>query len=508
MNKSEPLLRITNLTKRFGEVIANKDVSFEINPGEIHCLLGENGAGKTTLAECLYGYYHPEDGEISFNERQVKIASPSDAIRLGIGMVHQHFILVRPLSVIENIVVGTDAAQTFLNLTEAARKLEQLCVDYDVSIDLSAKIWQLSVGEQQWVEILKALFGGVKLLILDEPTAVLTPQEADKLFVILKKMKADGLSILFITHKLREVMEVSDRVTVLRRGEKVATVNTTDVTHADLAKMMVGREVVFRVSKPETEIGEPVLEIEGLYAQNDRDQEALCNVSLDVKAGEIVGIAGVSGNGQRELFETVVGVRPSASGKILLAGTDITNRNSQTISSLGMAHIPEDRLEEGLIPDFTVAENLILGLHKNKFYKYGGGMLDMRGVTDFADKCIKDFEIVTPSSRQPTRNLSGGNLQKVIIARELSSQPKCLIANQPTRGLDVGAIEYVHNRLLQQREHGTGILIFSEDLDEIMNLADRILVIFKGSIVGELDPEATSREEIGLLMAGRLEISQ
>ena len=507
MNKSEPLLRISKLTKIFGEVTANKDVSFEIKPGEIHCLLGENGAGKTTLAECLYGYYHPEGGEIYFNERQVEITSPSDAIRLGIGMVHQHFILVRPLSVIENIVVGTDAAQIFLDLTKATGKLEQLCADYDVSIDLSAKIWQLSVGEQQWVEILKALFGGVKLLILDEPTAVLTPQEADKLFVILKKMKEDGLSILFITHKLREVMEVSDRVTVLRRGEKVATVNTVDVTHADLAKMMVGRDVVFRVSKPEVKIGEPVLEIEGLCAQNDRDREALCNVSLDVNAGEIVGIAGVSGNGQRELFEAIVGVRSSGTGKILLAGTDITNRNPQTISYLGMAHIPEDRLEEGLIPDFTVAENLILGLHKSQFFKYGGGMLDTRSMMDFAEKCIEDFEIVTPSSRQPTRNLSGGNLQKVIIARELSGQPKCLIANQPTRGLDVGAIEYVHNRLLQQREHGTGILIFSDDLDEIMNLADRILVLFKGSIIGELDPDTATREEIGLLMAGSLESS-
>ena len=508
MNKSEPLLRIAKLTKMFGEVIANKDVSFEINPGEIHCLLGENGAGKTTLAECLYGYYHPEGGKIYFNEKQVEIDSPSDAIRLGVGMVHQHFILVRPLSVIENIVVGTDATRFFLDLTNATNKLEQLCADYDVSIDLSAKIWQLSVGEQQWVEILKALFGGVKLLILDEPTAVLTPQEADKLFVILKKMKADGLSILFITHKLREVMEVSDRVTVLRRGEKVATVNTADVNHADLARMMVGREVVFRVSKPKVAIGEPVLEIEELCVQNDRDQEALCSVSLDVKAGEIVGIAGVSGNGQRELFEAIVGVRSPETGKIRLAGTEITSRNPQAIASLGMAHIPEDRLEEGLVPDFTIAENLILGLHKNRFFKYRGGMLDTRGVADFADQCIQDFEIATPSSRLPTRNLSGGNLQKVIIARELSGQTKCLIANQPTRGLDVGAIEYVHNRLLQQRQYGTGILIFSEDLDEILNLADRILVIFKGSIVGELDPATTSREEIGLLMAGSLESSQ
>ena len=434
MDKNKTLLRTDKLTKRFGEVVANHEVSFEINSGEIHCLLGENGAGKTTISECLYGYYHPEGGKIYFNEKLVKITSPSDAIRLGIGMVHQHFILARPISVIENIVVGTNAARMFLDLTEAKRRLEQLCADYDVSVDLNAKIWQLSVGEQQWVEILKALFVGVKLLILDEPTAVLTPQEADKLFVILKKMKQDGLAILFITHKLKEVMAVSDRVTVLRRGEKIATVNTTDVTRADLAKMMVGREVVFRVSKPEVEIGETVFEVEELCAQNDREQEALCSLSLNVRAGEIVGVAGVSGNGQRELFEAIVGVRKAGSGKILLSGKDITNQNPFTIAALGMAHIPEDRLAEGLVPDFTVAENLILGLHMSRFFKYGGGMLDTQEVDVFADKCIEDFEIATPSTNQPTRNLSGGNLQKVIIARELSGNPKFLIANQPTRG--------------------------------------------------------------------------
>lgn len=505
MGKSKYLLRTLKLTKRFGEVIANHEVSFEINPGEIHCLLGENGAGKTTLAECLYGYYYPDEGEIYFNEERVNINSPTDAIRLGIGMVHQHFILVRPLSVIENIVVGTDAVRMFLNLSKATRRLEQLCAEYDVSLDLSAKIWQLSFGEQQWVEILKVLFGGVKLLILDEPTAVLTPQEAEKLFVILKKMKQGGLSILFITHKLNEVIEVSDRVTVLRHGEKVATVNTSDVTRADLARMMVGRDVVFRVNKPEVEVGGPVLEVKKVCARNDWGQEALCNVSLNVKAGEVVGIAGVSGNGQKELFESIIGVRSIDSGEILLSGTEITKQSVQAIASQGMAHIPEDRLKEGLVPDFSVAENLILGLHKHRFFKYGGCSLDTKDVESFADNCIKNFEIITPSSRQPTRNLSGGNIQKVVIARELSGHPICLVANQPTRGLDVGAIEYVHNRLLMQCEKGTGILIFSDDLDEIINLADRILVIFKGSIVGKLDPSAASREEIGLLMAGSLE---
>lgn len=508
MEKSEPLLRTVKLTKRFGSVIANKEVSIEINPGEIHCFLGENGAGKTTLSECIYGFYSPESGDIYFNGKRVDIKSPSDAIDLGIGMVHQHFILVRPLSVIENIIVGTDAAHVFLNLSEASKKLEKLCSAYDLCLDLSARIWQLSVAEQQWVEILKALFGGVKLLILDEPTAVLTPQESEKLFVILRKMKQEGLSILFITHKLNEVIEVSDRVTVLRKGEKVATVNTADVTRADLARMMVGREVVFRLNKPEVTIGEPVLEVKNLCANNDRRQEALRNLSLNVKAGEIVGIAGVTGNGQKELFESIVGVRPTSSGEIILSGTDITHASvasiaSMGLASMGMASIPEDRLKEGVVPDFSISENLILGLHKFRFFKFHGCFLDSREVEHFADNCIKDFDITTPSSKQPIRNLSGGNIQKVVLARELSGNPICLIADMPTRGLDVGAIEYVHNRLLMQCEKGTGILLFSDDLDEIMNLADRILVIFKGSIVADL-PTTASREEIGLLMAGSL----
>lgn len=508
LENSEPLLRTVKLTKTFGSVVANREVSLEINPGEIHCFLGENGAGKSTLSECLYGFYCPDCGEIYFEGKKVEIKSPSDAIRLGIGMVHQHFILVRPLSVVENIIVGTDAARTILNLSEATSKLEKLCADYDLTLDLSAKIWQLSVAEQQWVEILKALFGGVKLLILDEPTAVLTPQEADKLFVILRKMKHEGLSILFITHKLNEVLEVSDRVTVLRKGEKIATVNTADVTREDLARMMVGRDVVFRLDKPKVTIGEPVLEVKNVCAHNDRKQEALRNLSLTVNRGEIVGVAGVSGNGQKELFESIVGVRPIDSGKVLLAGKDITRASvaeisSMGLSAMGMASIPEDRLKEGVIPDFSISENLVLGLHKNRFFKFNGCYLDSKAVDKFSEECIHDFDIVTPSAKHPIKNLSGGNIQKVVLARELSGNPVCLLANMPTRGLDVGAIEYVHNRLLKQCEKGTGILLFSDDLDEIKNLADRILVIFKGKIVADL-PSTASRDEIGLLMAGSI----
>ena len=507
MDKScEPLLRTEKLTKRFGDVVANKDVSVEINPGEIHCFLGENGAGKTTLSECLYGFYTPDSGEIFFNGKRVEIKTPSDAINLGIGMVHQHFILVRPLSVIENIIVGTDAAHMFLNLSEAQKKVQKLCSDYDIALDLSAKIWQLSVAEQQWVEILKALFGGVKLLILDEPTAVLTPQEADKLFAILRKMKEDGLSILFITHKLNEVIQVSDRVTILRRGEKVSTVLTKNVTKEDLATMMVGREVLFRLCKPSVTIGKSVLKLENLSAHNDRKQIALQNVSLEVRAGEIVGVAGVTGNGQKELFECIVGVRPSDAGTICLADTDITHGSVEKIAAMGlssmcMASIPEDRLKEGVIPDFSISENLILGLHKYNFFNFNGFSINSKAIDKFSENCIRDFDILTPSSKQPIRNLSGGNIQKVVLARELSREPICLIADMPTRGLDVGAIEYVHNRLLSECTKGTGILLFSDDLDEILNLADRILVIFKGTIVADL-PVQTSREEIGLLMAG------
>jgi ABC-type uncharacterized transport system ATPase subunit len=500
------ILQTRALTKRFGSVLANDQISLDVRKGEIHCLLGENGAGKTTLAECLYGFYQPDAGEIRFKGEPVEIDSPSDAIRLGIGMVHQHFVLVRPLTVLENIVVGTESAAPILDMGPAQHRLERLCSEYGLSMDLDAKIWQLSVGQQQWVEILKALFVGIDLLILDEPTAVLTPQEANNLFAILNRMKSEGLSIIFITHKLREVMQVSDQVTVLRKGRKVATVPTGQVTRSELAEMMVGREVIFRVTKEVARSGPAILEIEDLVAQDDREQTALRGISLTVRKGEIVGVAGVSGNGQRELFEAIIGVREGLRGRIALAGEDITHLSPRQIAVRGVAHIPEDRLSEGLVPDFSVAENLMLGLHQDHFFR-GGLYLDQREVHGFAQECIDDFGIVTPSQKQRTRNLSGGNLQRVILARELARDPKCLVANQPTRGLDVGAIEYVHRRLIERRDDGVAVLLFSEDLDEILDLSDRVLVIFKGQIVGELDPKTASREQIGLLMAGITERS-
>lgn len=503
----ETFLRAVNLTKRFGSLTANSEISFEIARGEIHCLLGENGAGKSTFAECLYGYYQPDAGEIYIRGQKIRIQSPSDAIARGIGMVHQHFVLLRPMTILENIIVGTDAAAPILDFRMARERLNAICEEYGISVDLDSRVWQLSVGEQQWVEILKALFVGVDLLILDEPTAVLTPQEADKLFAILRKMRQEGISILFITHKLREVMAVSDRVTVFRKGELVSTVHTAEVNQMDLASMMVGREVLFQVNKEPREPGEPVLEVQDLRATNDRGLPALMGVSLQVRRGEIVGVAGVSGNGQRELFETIVGVREADSGRILLDNQEITRRSPAWIADAGISHIPEDRLKEGLIPDFSIAENLILGLHRNRFF-WKGLYPDSEAVNEFARRCLEEFSIVATSQDQKTSNLSGGNLQRVILARELSTDPKVLIANQPTRGLDVGAIEYVHQRLIEERDTGVGVLLFSEDLDEILNLSDRIIVLFCGEIVQAIPASKAVREEIGLLMAGMGEESE
>lgn len=500
----EPLLRIENLTKRFPQVVANDCIYLDIKKGELHCLLGENGAGKSTLAECLYGYLTPDSGKVYFKGQEVRFTSPSDAINLGIGMVHQHFVLVQPLSVIENIIAGTQSKGLLLDLATAEERLKDLCQSYGLQLDLQAKIWQLSVGEQQWVEILKALYVGVELLILDEPTAVLTPQETERLFVILERMKQQGLSILFITHKLKEVMRVSDRVTVLRKGKLVNTACTADVTREGLARMMVGREVVFNVEKEDIQPGAPLLEIRDLHALNDKDQEALRGINLVLHEKQIIGIAGVSGNGQKEFFEVLVGVRPASRGEFLLGGKRLTGSTPEEIAKKGLAHIPEDRLEEGLIPEFTVEENLVLGLQRNqRFNKHG--LLDFRTIREFAQECIQAFEIATRLATQQTRTLSGGNLQKVILARELSQQPRCLIANQPTRGLDVGAIEYVHRRLLEQRKQGVGTLLISEDLDEIFSLSDCIVVFFKGEIVGQFTCAEADLQKIGLLMAGGME---
>jgi ABC-type uncharacterized transport system ATPase subunit len=497
----ELLLEVAGVSKRFPQVLANDDVSFSVRRGEIHCLLGENGAGKSTLAEILYGVHRPDSGTIRFAGKPVTISAPRDAIHLGIGMVHQHFVLVPPLSVLENIVIGTQHSGLRLDMRTAGEKLGSLCAAYDLALNPNAKVSQLCVGEQQWVEILKALYVGVELLILDEPTASLTPLEAEKLFVIIKKMRADGLSLVFITHKLNEVMEVSDRVTVMRKGKVVSTVNTAETTPRELARMMVGREIVFRLDKGHSEPGATLLEISGLCARDDRGVAALQGISLNVRRSEIVAVAGVSGNGQKELYDVLTGVRKATAGQVLLEGKNLTNGSPSAIASSGVASVPEDRIRQGLVMNFRIDENLMLGIQRKTPFS-SGGLLNQGAINGFARDAIEAYDIATPSAKTVTRVLSGGNLQKVILARELSQKPKCLIISQPTRGLDVGATEYVRQRLLDERDRGAGILLISEDLDEVFNLATRIAVMFKGKIVGVLDADKATREEVGLLMAG------
>jgi len=495
------LLETKNLTKQFPLVLANDKVNFEVREREIHCLLGENGAGKSTLTESVFGFYSPDAGEIYWKGEKVEISSPSEAMELGIGMVHQHFMLVETHSVLENIMLGRDTPGPLMDEKGARARISELCEQYGVDMDPDTLIWQLSVGEQQWVEIIKALYDGVELLILDEPTAVLTPQESERLFSILKKMSSEGLSIIFITHKLNEVVQVADRVTVLRKGKKVDTVNTWEITKADLARMMVGREVVFRVKRDDIDRGLPILELKGISACNDLGLECINCVDLSVHKKEIIGIAGVAGNGQKELFEVLIGMRQAEDGKVILNGELISGKSTGYIRKKGMAHIPSDRIKEGLVMDFSIAENMILGNEWTPPYRKGL-QLNTKAIRQFAEQGLEAYDIAASSIDHHTGSLSGGNLQKVILAREIGSQPSVLIANQPCRGLDVGVIEYVHNQFLELREKGVGIVLFSEDLDEILTLADRIAVIFKGEILGIFDAADSDIETIGLLMAG------
>jgi general nucleoside transport system ATP-binding protein len=500
------LLQTERLTKRFARVVANDGITFDIRRGEVHCLLGENGAGKSTLAKCLYGAYRPDSGTIRLKGQLVELNSPRDAIDLGIGMVHQHFILAPPLTVLENIIVGLESRSVLLDLKRAEASLQELCQSYGISVDLHARIWQLSVGEQQWVEILKALYVGAELLILDEPTAVLTPQETERLFAVLRQMTAKGLSVILITHKLHEVMNVSDRVTILRKGKLEATVSTAEVTKQDLAKMMVGREVLFRVEKERMLPGEPVLEINQLEALGNRGQPALRGITLTLHRNEILGLAGVAGNGQKELFEVLVGVRSAQRGSIFLEGENILGCSPAHIAAKGVGYVPDDRQKEGLVPDFSVKENLILGLQRSRQYTKWL-FLDFERIRQASAHAVSTFEIVTPGLDAPVKVLSGGNQQKIILAREIGQCPQCLLANQPTRGLDVGVIEYVQHRLLEMRADGAGILLASEDLDELLNLSDRIAVIFRGEIMGIMDAQDASLDQIGLLMAGVREVA-
>ena len=496
----EPLLRTQALTKIFHQVVAIDSVSFDVRPGEIHCLLGENGAGKSTLAECIYGFYKPEQGQIFVQGQPVEMSSPAEAIGHGIGMVHQHFVLVPTLSVLENIVVGTNASGILLELGKAEKEVKRLCQRYCVELDLGAKVWQLPVGQQQWVEILKVLYVGARLLILDEPTAVLTPQESRALFEILGMMTRENMSVILISHKLNEVLQ-SDRVTILRKGKKIATAQTAETTREELTAMMIGREVDVSLTKDDPVMGPEILAIQKLKARDDRGREALRGIDLVVRGGEIVGIAGVAGNGQKELFETLIGVRKARSVQVTLLGEDITRRSPKYIQEKGVAFIPEDRFAEGLVPDFSVEENLILGSQRAARFK-SRGFIDFARVADFANKCIADYEIATPSGKTITRTLSGGNAQKLIVAREFAQAAKLTLANQPSRGLDVGVIEYMHQVLLEKRREGGAILLASEDLDELYNIADTIVVIYKGQIMGRFPAAEADIQQIGLLMVG------
>jgi ABC-type uncharacterized transport system ATPase subunit len=495
-------LELRGITKRFGPVVANDRVDFDLRPGEVHALLGENGAGKSTLMSILYGLYHPDDGEILVDGEQVRVDSPSKAIDLGIGMVHQHFMLVPVMSVTENIVLGNEPRSGgFLDLREGARRVRELSERYGLAVDPDAVIEDVTVGMQQRVEILKTLYRDARILVLDEPTAVLTKQEAGELFEVLRALKEDGVAIVFISHKLGEVLEIADRVTVLRRGKRIDTVPTAGATEQSLARLMVGRDVLLQVEKPDTKRGDPALEVEELHVRDDRGLEAVRGVSLTVRGGEIVALAGVDGNGQQELVEAIAGLRDvEPGGRIRIAGHDVSNRGVRAACDAGVAHIAEDRHLRGLVLDFTLAENLAL----REYYKRplsNNGWLNIAYMNARARELLQEYDVRGGSPGTLAASLSGGNQQKVCVAREISSNPSLLIAHQPTRGLDVGAIEFVHRRLVAERDEARGILLVSLESEEVRSLADRILVIYEGEIVGEFPPDATE-EELGVAMTG------
>ena len=495
-------LEMRGITKRFPGVLANDHVDFDVHAGEVHALLGENGAGKSTLMKILYGLYQPDEGEILLNGKPVGISSPNDSINLGIGMIHQHFMLVQTLTVAENVALGLPSSRGALtDLDRVSKRIVELADIYGLKIDPSAFIWQLSVGQQQRVEIIKALYRGAALLILDEPTAVLTPQEVDELFIIMRQMVKDGHALIFISHKLHEVVEISNRVTVLRDGYKIGTRPTSETTKQDLANWMVGREVGFTPDHGKIEIGEVRLKLDQVACSSDRGTPGLRGVSLEVYSSEILGIAGVSGNGQRELAESITGVRKVTSGKVFLEGKEITNFAPGEITDRMLSYIPEERMRDGMINEFTIAENMILREHhKTPYSRYG--FLNLRDISKHASNLIQQFHVKTPSQETHAKNLSGGNIQKVVLAREISRNPRAIIAAQPTRGLDIGATEYVREQLLAERRKGAAILLISEDLDEILALSDRIAVIYEGQIMDIIPRANATPEKLGLLMAG------
>lgn len=498
------VVEMKNITKVFPGVVANDDVNFALEQGEIHVLLGENGAGKTTLMNQLYGLYGPTSGEIYINGKLTKIKDPNVAISLGIGMVHQHFMLVEPFTVAENIVLGSEPSLNGgikLDMDKAVKDVEEISTKYGLKVDPTVKIQDISVGMQQRVEILKALYRGADILILDEPTAVLTPQEIDELGEILRKLTKQGKSIILITHKLKEVMAMSDRVTVIRRGQKIDTLKNENTNTDELAEIMVGRKVNLVVEKDDKVAGDVVMSVKNLTASDNRGIPALKGVSFDVKAGEIFAIAGVDGNGQSELVEVITGLRKSTGGSVSLLGKDLTNKPTKSVIEAGISHIPEDRHKRGLVLQHTLAENSVLGSHKDAPFSKGG-VLDYSTIHNFCLDLIEEFDVRTPNEKVAAKSLSGGNQQKLIVARELSRKPELLIASQPTRGVDVGAIEFIHKRLVAERDKNKAVLLVSLELDEVMALADRIAVVYDGQIVGIVNGKDATEKELGIMMAG------
>lgn len=503
MPPETPAVAMHGITKSFPGVVANDHVDFSVRSGEIHALVGENGAGKTTLMNVLYGLVHPEAGEILINGGPARIVGPRDAIARGIGMVHQHFMLIPVFTVGENIMLGREpvTAGDFYDYRRARQEIADLTRRYGLALDPDAQTGDLPVGLQQRVEIVKVLYRGADILILDEPTGVLTPQESTELFGVLRDLVKGGKTIVFISHKLREVLEISDRITVMRRGKVVGHLVTRHTSEQEIATLMVGRDVLLRVEKKPARPGPVALRVENLTASSDRGVPALRGVSLELRQGEILGVAGVEGNGQSELVEVLAGTRRASGGRVLIGDRDITTLDARTERDAGVAHIPEDRRGTGLVLNYSLADNLILGRQRSAQFSWRGLVLRLRAIVEWAWRLVKEFDIRTPGIETTARTLSGGNQQKIIVAREMASRPRVLLAAQPTRGVDIGAIEFIHRRLVAQRDEGSAVLLVSAELDEIRSLSDRIAVVYEGRIVS-IEPADTPEERLGLLMTG------
>ncbi len=501
-----PILQLTNINKSFGHVHANKDINLTINKGTIHGIIGENGAGKSTLMSIVYGLYQADSGTIKVNDNVIKLKSPRDSIENGIGMVHQHFMLVENFTVLENIVLGFEGEVVFgKNLEKAKIDLKNLCETYNLNVDLDSVISDLSVGFRQRVEILKSLYRGAEVFILDEPTGVLTPQEVDELFKILRSLKEEGKTIVLITHKLNEIMDLTSEVSVMRQGEVVGHTKTENTNREKLAEMMVGRSVLLRINKSNTQRGDVAFKVENLSVKDDLDVTRVKNVNLEIHAGEILGLAGVTGNGQTELLEALSGIRKVESGEIFLNGEKISDSsallNPRELKEKGLAHIPEDRQRMGLVTDFKAYENLIFGYHDQEPYSKSSIMRENK-ILDYSKRVMEEYDVRPRSPHLMTSNFSGGNQQKLILSRELNENPKVLLIGQPTRGVDIGAIEFIHQRLIDMRDKGAAILLVSVELEEVLSLSDRIVVMFDGNIVGERVNKDVTDRELGLLMAG------